>query len=222
MGVATPRPWRSLLTETALTLGAPLLEVDEPERTGVAPAAVVAFVDAAAADRGVTRRVRAAWPGVPLLVLLRGGGDRALLGAMEMGADDVLPLPATAAELAERVRATVRRVREEEDAPPLAPAVQAAGLVVDVTARRFRRGDRAVPLTHAEVRLLAAMVGSAGRALSRERLLNQLCGFDYEIDSRVIDVHVRNLRRKVEIDPAHPEVIQAVPGVGYCVPLALD
>lgn len=229
LAVAAPAPWRPLLGEVARSVSMPLLEVPDAEeasdtlRRGT-PAAALVFVDAAVRDYRTAGRVKAMRPEVPVLVLLRGGRDRALLTAIEMGGDDVLRLPVTARELAERLRATARRLREEE-APSVLPDDEpflVAGLTVDVAARRARRGGRPLPLTDTEFRLLATLAVGAGRPFSRERLLNRLCGFDYDIDSRVIDVHVRNLRRKIELDPSRPAVIRAVPGVGYCVPLGSD
>ncbi|MBO0702135.1 MAG: response regulator transcription factor, partial [Candidatus Dormibacteraeota bacterium] len=229
LGVAPPPPWKALLGEVARAMRMPLLEVEDATgardalRRGT-PAAALVFADASVRDYQVAGRLKAIRPELPVLVLLRGGRDRALLTAMQMGGDDVLRLPVTCTELTERLRATLRRLREEE-APSLLPDAEPFlidGLVVDVTTGRARRGDRQLSLTETEFRLLATLAGSAGRPFSRERLLNRLCGFDYDIDSRVIDVHVRNLRRKIEENPAHPTVIRAVPGVGYCVPLGSD
>lgn len=232
LAVAAPPPWRPLLGEVARTVSMPLLEVADTDQARDAlqratPAAALVFVDASVRDYRVAARVKAMRPQAPLpvLVLLRGGRDRALLTAIEMGGDDVFRLPVTASELAERLRATLRRLREEDEAPSVLPDDEpflVGGLTVDVTTRRARRGGRPVPLTDTEFQLLATLAGAAGRPFSRERLLNRLCGFDYDIDSRVIDVHVRNLRRKIEVDPSRPALIRAVPGVGYCVPLGTD
>ncbi|MBO0707117.1 MAG: winged helix-turn-helix domain-containing protein [Candidatus Dormibacteraeota bacterium] len=213
----------------ARALGMPLLEVEDAAGARGAlqratPVAALVFVDASVRDYVMATRVKELRPDLPVLVLLRGGRDRALLTAMEMGGDDVVRLPVDAAELAERLDATVRRLREEEAPTVLADDApfRLGGLEVDVAARHARRGDRPLPLTDTEFQLLAMLAGSAGRPFSRERLLNQLCAFQYDIDSRVIDVHVRNLRRKIELDPSRPSVIRAVPGVGYCVALGSD
>lgn len=229
LGVGAPPPWRPLLGEVARALGLPLLEVDDGEGARDAlrratPVAALVFVDASVRDFVVATRVKELRPDLPVLVLLRGGRDRALLTAIEMGGDDVVRLPVTAVELAERLDATVRRLRAEEPPAVLADdtPLRLGGLEVDVAARHARRDDRPLPLTDTEFQLLALLAGSAGRPFSRERLLNQLCAFQYDIDSRVIDVHVRNLRRKIEIDPSRPSVIRAVPGVGYCVALGSD
>lgn len=229
LSVGAPPPWRPLLGEVARTLGTPLLEVEDAARARDAlqratPMAALVFVDASVRDYVVATRLKDLRPELPVLVLLRGGRDRALLTAMEMGGDDVVRLPVSGGELAERLVATVRRLREEEASavPADDQPVRLGGLEVDVAARRARRGDRPLPLTDTEFQLLAMLAGSAGRPFSRERLLNQLCAFQYDIDSRVIDVHVRNLRRKIEVDPSRPALIRAVPGVGYCVALGSD
>lgn len=229
LGVGAPPPWRPLLGSVARIMGLPLLEAESAAEAGevlrkATPIAALVFVDAGIRDYRVSGALKALRPSMPVLVLLRGGRDRALLTALEMGGDDVLRLPVAPTELAERLGATVRRLREQ-DAPHVLDddePFRVGDLVVDVASRRAQRRDRPLPLTDTEFQLLALLAGSAGRPFSRERLLNQLCGYQYDIDSRVIDVHVRNLRRKVEADPSRPVVIRAVPGVGYCVPLGSD
>jgi DNA-binding response OmpR family regulator len=89
------------------------------------------------------------------------------------------------------------------------------GLSIDINERRVFRDDTEVNLTHTEFDLLAYLASNAGKVLSREKILNAVWGYDYPIETRVIDVHVRNLRRKIEPDPSHPLYILAVPGVGY-------
>ena len=78
----------------------------------------------------------------------------------------------------------------------------------------FKRGDE-VELTHSEFDLLAFLASNSGKVLSREKILNHVWGYEYPIETRVIDVHVRNLRRKIENDPGRPFFILAVPGIGY-------
>lgn len=217
-----PRRERAQLGEVARRCGLALLEVgDEARATAslrrASPVAVLVFLRGAAG--GLPGRLKALRPGVPVLVGLRTARPDTLLAALEIGADDVVRLPVSAVELAARLSATLRRLRQEEAS--LAPGddgpIRLGELAIDRAGRAAHRGDQRLPLTDTEFELLAALAGSAGRPLSRERLLNRLCRFDYEIDSRTIDVHVRNLRRKVEPDPSQPSLIRAVPGVGYCV-----
>jgi len=88
-------------------------------------------------------------------------------------------------------------------------------LVIDKAERRVTSYDRDVTLTHTEFDLLAYLASNAGRVLSRERILSSVWGYEHPIETRVIDVHVRNLRRKIEPDPSLPRYILAVPGIGY-------
>ena len=88
-------------------------------------------------------------------------------------------------------------------------------LVIDANERRVYRNDSEIQLTHTEFDLLAFLASNAGKVLSREKILNSVWGYEYPIETRVIDVHVRNLRRKIEEDASHPLYILAVPGIGY-------
>jgi DNA-binding response OmpR family regulator len=88
-------------------------------------------------------------------------------------------------------------------------------LVIDTAERRVTRSDRDIVLTHTEFDLLSYLASNAGKVLSRERILSAVWGYEHPIETRVIDVHVRNLRRKIEPDPAQPRHILAVPGIGY-------
>src|SRR5437016_6718955 len=88
-------------------------------------------------------------------------------------------------------------------------------LLVDVNERRVFKTGEEVELTHTEFDLLAFLASNAGKVLSREKILNHVWGYEYPIETRVIDVHIRNLRRKIEQDPSHPFFILAVPGIGY-------
>ncbi|MGH7912150.1 MAG: winged helix-turn-helix domain-containing protein [Candidatus Dormibacteraceae bacterium] len=224
--MASSRSERALLGEVARQCRWPLLEVADEARAEAVlaratPVAALVFGvagDDAGADRQ-TSRLKALRPGLPVLVVARARRRRPLVATLKVGADDVVRLPITAAELAARLRATLRRLRQEETPPSAADdrPISLGGLAIDVGRRRARRGERPLALTDTEFDLLATLAGSAGCTFSRERLLNRLCRFEYEIDSRTIDVHVRNLRRKVELDPAQPVLIRAVPGVGYCV-----
>ncbi len=88
-------------------------------------------------------------------------------------------------------------------------------LVIDANERRVYRDEAEIQLTHTEFDLLSFLASNAGKVLSREKILNSVWGYEYPIETRVIDVHVRNLRRKIEDDASHPLYILAVPGIGY-------
>jgi DNA-binding response OmpR family regulator len=85
----------------------------------------------------------------------------------------------------------------------------------DLAERRVSRPAGEVNLTHTEFDLLSCLARNAGQVVSRQRIMDAVWGFGHPLDTRVIDVHVRNLRRKIEDDPSHPRYILAVPGVGY-------
>lgn len=136
--------------------------------------------------------------------------DRVL--GLELGADDYVTKPFSMRELSARVRAVLRRM----DKGALASNVlRAADIVLDHDRRVVMVADRAVSLTPSEFDLLAALLASPGRVYSRLELLEQLQGDAYEGYERTIDVHVRNLRTKIEPDPRHPRYIETVYGVGY-------
>lgn len=157
---------------------------------------------------------------VPILMLSAKGEafDRVL--GLEIGADDYLTKPFAMRELMARVRANLRRMRMLEAAPPPEPDT-AESLVVegDVTIDPARRSVSlrgiSLPLKPKEFDLLLHLVRSAGRVLSREELLREVWGYDVQVDTRTLDVHIRWLRLKLEDDPANPVRIETVRGYGY-------
>ncbi|MBU0490285.1 MAG: response regulator transcription factor [Chloroflexi bacterium] len=131
---------------------------------------------------------------------------------LELGADDYVTKPFSLRELVARVRAVLRRV---DKGPAPAEVLRAADITLDQGTRQVRVGDREVQLTPTEFDLLATFMGAPGRAFSRTALLEQVQGVAFEGIERTIDVHVRNLRTKIEPDPGHPRYIETVFGVGY-------
>ncbi|MDQ6773435.1 MAG: response regulator transcription factor, partial [Candidatus Dormibacteraeota bacterium] len=119
---------------------------------------------------------------------------------LELGADDYVTKPLRVRELTARVGATLRRVRMEEPSSRRG-RLEFKDLTIDVDERRVLRGNRELGLTHTEFDLLALLAGSAGKVMTRERILQQVWRYEapIEIETRVIDVHVRNLRKKIEL-----------------------
>ena len=113
-----------------------------------------------------------------------------------------------------RIAAHLRKARQEEEAVNQG-RLEFKDLVIDLNERRVFHDSSEVMLTHTEFDLLAFLASNAGKVLSREKILNHVWGYEYPIETRVIDVHIRNLRRKIEQDPSHPFFILAVPGIGY-------
>jgi len=131
---------------------------------------------------------------------------------LELGADDYVTKPFGMRELTARVRAVLRRVGRS-DTP--ADVLRVADVVLDKNGRRVTVADQDVQLTPSEFDLLAVLMASPGRAFSRLELLENLQGIALEGAEKTINVHVRNLRTKIEPDPANPRYVETVFGVGY-------
>jgi DNA-binding response OmpR family regulator len=150
----------------------------------------------------------------PIIMISNRSDEIDAVVALEIGADDYVVKPLRLRELMARIAAHLRKVRGEV-ATGDKGQLEFKDLMVDVNERRvFKTGDE-VELTHTEFDLLAFLASNAGKVLSREKILNTIWGYEYPIETRVIDVHIRNLRRKIETVPSRPFYILAVPGIGY-------
>lgn len=151
---------------------------------------------------------------LPIIMITARSGTADVVRGLEAGADDYVVKPVVASELAARVRALLRRARPERTEP----AVLRAGDVEIRTDRGIAtRNGADVHLTRTELRLLTELAAAEGRVVTREQLLERVWGYDYFGDTRLLDVHVRRLRRKVEDDPSEPALVLTVRGVGYRV-----
>ena len=131
---------------------------------------------------------------------------------LTMGADDYMTKPFSPRELVARVKAALRRIGGQV---PAKSNLVFKRIRVDVDARLVWKGEQPIELTPIEFDLLHVLVRNAGRALSREQLIEQVWGYDYYGDDRVVDVHVGRLRKKIEDDPSEPTLIATVWGAGY-------
>jgi two-component system OmpR family response regulator len=138
---------------------------------------------------------------------------------LEIGADDYMTKPFSLRELLARIRAMLRRTEmlkqealAEETTPPV---IKIANLKIDFARHEVSLSDAVLDLSPKEFELLALLVRNQGRAFSRDYLLEKVWGYDYFGDTRTVDVHVRWLRQKIEADPAHPQHLLTVRGVGY-------
>jgi two-component system alkaline phosphatase synthesis response regulator PhoP len=148
----------------------------------------------------------------PIIMLTARVEETDRIVGLELGADDYVSKPFSPRELVARVRAVLRRASGDEPATPL---VRAGDLAIDVEKRIVTRGDARIDLTTTEFDLLVVLARAPGRVFSRMELLDRVQGVAFEGYERTVDVHVKNLRKKIEPDPRHPTHILTVYGAGY-------
>jgi len=148
---------------------------------------------------------------LPIIMVTARTASHEVIAGLEAGADDYVTKPVDAGELAARIRALLRRTRtaDQDD------TVTVGDLTVRVAEGRVLRGGTEIPLTKTEFCLLCTLALAKGAVVSREQLLERVWDYGYFGDTRLLDVHIRRLRRKVEPDPAQPCLIVTVRGVGY-------
>jgi DNA-binding response OmpR family regulator len=149
---------------------------------------------------------------VPVIMVTARSDTHDVVAGLEAGADDYVTKPFVAKELAARIRALLRRSRTEDSA---AAALSFGDVEIEPDAGVVRRAGEEIHCTRTEFRLLCELATHPGKVLSREHLLERVWGYDYFGDGRLVDVHVRRLRTKVEPDPATPRFILTVRGMGY-------
>ncbi len=149
---------------------------------------------------------------VPIVMVTARDDTHDVVAGLEAGADDYLTKPFAPKELSARIRALLRRVRS---ADPASPQLRFGDLEIAPDQGLVRRGGAEVHLTKTEFKLLVELASSPGKVFSRENLLDKVWGYDYFADGRLVDVHVRRLRTKVEADPANPRHVVTVRGLGY-------
>jgi DNA-binding response OmpR family regulator len=158
-------------------------------------------------------RVLRAESSVPIIMLTARSGEDDLLLGLDLGADDYIAKPYSPRELVARVRTVLRRSSARtgaRDGPYRVGAIE-----VDPARHEVRVGGRLVDCTAAEVKVLACLLAEPGRVFTRQQLLDQAFGFDHYALERTVDAHIKNLRRKLEPDPARPAHLLTVYGVGY-------
>jgi DNA-binding response OmpR family regulator len=152
--------------------------------------------------------------GVPIILLTARLAESDKVLGLELGADDYVTKPFGMQELVARIRAVLRRTAAAGSATP-ADIIRLGDLLINRNAHSVLISGQPVLLTPSEFALLATLLESPGRVFSRELLLERLQGHDYEGIERTIDVHIRNLRKKIEPDPTQPRYIRTVFGIGY-------
>jgi DNA-binding response OmpR family regulator len=161
------------------------------------------------------RKLRLLGLRMPVLILTVHGDEVDKVLGLEMGADDYVTKPFSLRELVSRLRALLRRAYGEFSNTD-AELLFAGDLVIDQTRALVQRGGQTIALTPTEFRLLVYLARHPGQVLSRSQIIEALWGYASDLDSeRTINVHVRRLREKIELDPSHPSLILTVPGIGY-------
>jgi DNA-binding response OmpR family regulator len=148
---------------------------------------------------------------VPIIMLTARTTDQDKLTGLDLGADDYVTKPFSPKELAARVRAVLRRLPGERGPEE----IKSGELSMNFTTHEAWLADRPLDLTSIEFKLLGVLAKEPGRVFTRANLIEEALGYDFEGFDRTIDVHVLNLRRKLEPDPSHPKYIKTVYGVGY-------
>lgn len=148
----------------------------------------------------------------PVIILTARVEEYDKVLGLELGADDYVTKPFSPRELTARVRAVLRRMEKQSSGQEI---IRAADIVLDPEKHLVMVGATPVTLTPSEFDLLSMLMTSPGRVFSRMELLDHLQGIAYEAYERSIDVHIRNLRTKIEPDPSHPRYIDTVYGAGY-------
>ena len=150
---------------------------------------------------------------VPIIMLTGRSTDEDKLAGLDLGADDYVTKPFNPRELLARIRAVLRRTSGKDESGP--SEVRFGDIVMDFVRHEVRANGLVVNLTPTEFRMLEVLVKEPGRAFSRLELLEQAFGYDYEGLERTVDVHIMNLRKKIETEPSRPCYVVTVPGVGY-------
>ena len=168
----------------------------------------------------ICRRLRAGERHTPILMLTAKSSELDRVLGLELGADDYLTKPFSMLELAARIKGIFRRADREKAAAaaaasPAAQRIEAPGLHIDLQRREVRVAEQPVELTAKEFDLLVYFARSPGRVFTRAQLLDQVWGYSHSGYEHTVNSHINRLRNKIERDPAHPDYIQTVWGVGY-------
>ena len=148
--------------------------------------------------------------GIPIIMLTAKGDTTDVVKGLESGADDYIVKPFNPKELVARIRTRLRPASSDA-----AGSLTVGDLTLDVAGHEVRRGSELINLTPLEFELLLALALKPQQVFTREMLLEQVWGYHYKADTRLVNVHVQRLRAKVENDPDNPRIVMTVRGVGY-------
>ena len=164
----------------------------------------------------VLRKIRQSEQGqVPVMMLTAKNEEIDAVIGLEMGADDYVGKPFRTRELISRVKSIIRRSEAKKEVTPAANVIQQESLTINLeTHQIFNRGEE-IFLTLKEFEVLEKLMKTPGRVFTRDELLESIWGYDYIGETRTVDVHIRQLRKKIEKDDKNPELILTVRGIGY-------
>ena len=152
---------------------------------------------------------------VPIVIITARDDSHDVVAGLEAGADDYVTKPFVFKELAARVRALLRRTQGVLVDAAEGDTLEFGDLSISTKEGRVKRAGEVIDLTRTEFLLLCQLVSHPRQILSRDQLLSSVWGYDYYGDGRIVDAHVRRLRKKLEMDPASPEYVLTVRGLGY-------
>jgi two-component system KDP operon response regulator KdpE len=160
----------------------------------------------------LTRRLRE-WSRTPVIVISARGREADKVSALDAGADDYLTKPFGVDELLARIRVALRHARESErsDESPLS----FGSVTIDFTRREVKVSDHVIHLTPTEYKMLSLLARNAGRVLTHRQIIREVWGPSYAGQNHHVRVHMAELRKKIEADPARPQLLLTEPGVGY-------
>lgn len=152
---------------------------------------------------------------VPIIMLTAKGDDMDKILGLEYGADDYITKPFNILEVKARIKAIMRRTAKRKEEPAQSPMLVKGNMKIDCEGRRVFIGEKEINLTAKEFDVLELLAMNPNKVYSRENLLNLIWGYDYPGDARTVDVHIRRLREKIEMNPSEPKYVHTKWGVGY-------
>ena len=153
---------------------------------------------------------------IPIIMLTAKDSEVDKVVGLELGADDYVTKPYSARELVARIKAVLRRGTPEESSGSESSGIHtAAGIRMDIERHQVTVNGNLIPLPLKEFELLEFLLRNEGRVLTRGQLIDRVWGGDYYGDTKTLDVHIKRLRSKIEVDPANPVLIQTIRGLGY-------
>ena len=151
---------------------------------------------------------------MPIVMLTAKSEDMDKILGLEYGADDYITKPFNILEVKARIKAIMRRTSKKKE-PAGSPVLIKGNMKIDCESRRVFIGEREINLTAKEFDVLELLAMNPNKVYSRENLLNLVWGYDYPGDARTVDVHIRRLREKIEMNPSEPKYVHTKWGVGY-------